>query len=164
MGHIWLIGMMGSGKTTVGVLTAQILERSFIDTDAAVMVNTGRTIPELFAESESVFRSAEASAIADAAGADPAVIASGGGSILSRDNVAIMEGSGTIVLLDVDATSIAERVQVGGDRPLLRTEDSIRQLLDARAEVYDKVADRVVATIGRTPHDVALEVAACVDM
>lgn len=164
MGHIWLIGMMGSGKTTVGELTARILERPFLDTDAIVLESTGRTIPELFDEGEDVFRQAESIAIASAAAAEASVIASGGGSVLSRDNVAIMEGSGTVVLLDVDAATVAERVQTGTNRPLLRSVDAIEDIVAERAGVYKRVARRVVSTVGRTPQDIAMEVAACVDM
>jgi len=164
MGHIWLIGMMGSGKTTVGVLAAQILERPFLDTDAMVMGETGRTIPELFAESEALFREAESAAVAAAAIASDSVIASGGGSILSPDNVTVMEGSGTIVLLDVDAATISERVEISGDRPLLITTEAVRRILSERAGVYDGAAQRTVSTIGRAPHDIAMEVALCVDM
>ncbi len=164
MGHIWLIGMMGSGKTTVGVLTAQILDRPFLDTDAIVMDSTGRTIQELFDDGEDVFRRAEAIAVASASAGDASVIASGGGSVLSRDNVAIMEGSGTLVLLDVDAATIAERVPIGTDRPLLQTVEAIERIIVERADVYSDVAQHVVSTVGRSPHEVAMEVAACVDM
>ncbi len=164
MGHIWLIGMMGSGKTTVGVLAAQILERPFLDTDAMVMSATGRTIPELFAQSEALFREAESAAVAAAAVASDSVIASGGGSILSPDNVTVMEGSGTIVLLDVDAATISERVEIGGDRPLLITTEAVRRILSERADIYDGAAQRTVSTIGRGPQDIAMEVALCVDM
>jgi shikimate kinase len=164
MGHLWLIGMMGSGKTTVGVLAAQILERPFLDTDTMIMSNTGRTIPELFDDSEAVFRDAESAAVATAAVAADSVIASGGGSILSRDNVAVMEESGTIVLLDVDAASIAERVEVGTDRPLLPSTSAIEQILGDRTDVYSDVAQRVVSTVGRSPQEIAMEVASCVDM
>jgi shikimate kinase len=164
MGHIWLIGMMGSGKTTTGVLVARILDRPFIDTDAAVMVETGMTIPELFDESESTFREAESVAITRVAGQADAVIATGGGSILARENVTIMEGTGTIVLLDADAGTIAERVARTTDRPLLADGDSIEHILDKRAGVYRSVARHVVSTVGRTADEVASEVASCVDM
>lgn len=164
MGHIWLIGMMGSGKTTVGVLAAQILTRPFLDTDAMVMSSTGRTIPELFEESEATFRTAEASALATAAAEPDAVIASGGGSILSRENVVEMQKSGEIVLLDVDAETIAERITPGDNRPLLRNVGEIEKILAERAEVYSTVAQYVVSTVGRSPHEIAREVAECVDM
>lgn len=164
MGHIWLIGMMGSGKTTVGVLAAQILARPFLDTDAMVMSSTGRTIPELFEESEATFRMAESSALATAAALPDAVIASGGGSILSQGNVVVMQKSGAIVLLDVDAETIAKRVTPDANRPLLRNASSIETILAERADVYSTAAQHVVSTVGRNPHEIAREVAACVDM
>lgn len=164
MGHVWLIGMMASGKTTVGVLAAEILARPFLDTDAVVMQESGRTIAELFEESEQVFRDHESAVIATAA-ADPiAVIATGGGSIMSRDNVGVMEASGVIVLLDVDAATVADRVAGSEHRPLIDGTDSIEQILAERREAYNTVAQYVVSTLGRDPQEIAMEVASCVDM
>lgn len=164
MGHIWLVGMMGSGKSTVGVLTAQILNRPFIDTDAEVMESTGSTIPELFAEDERRFRAAESEAIASVAQRPASVVATGGGAILSKDNVAVMSGSGTLVLLEVDAKTIGDRIGYASERPLARSPESVARVLSDRTEIYVDVADRVVPTVGRTPQDVASEVAACSDM
>ncbi|GMQ93145.1 MAG: shikimate kinase [Acidimicrobiia bacterium] len=164
MRHIWLVGMMGSGKTTVAVLAAQILGLPFVDTDARVMESTGRTITELFAEGERVFRSAEADVIAETAEDHPAVVATGGGAILSHDNVAIMKGSGTVVLLHVDAATIAERMRPCTDRPLLDSPDAVERILADRQSIYEHASDCVVSTIGRAPDEIAMEVAACVDM
>jgi len=164
MRHIWLVGMMGSGKTTVGVLAAQILGLPFVDTDARVMESTGRTVTELFAEGESVFRSAEADVIAAAARDQPAVVATGGGAILSNENVAIMKDSGTVVLLHVDAATIAERMSLSTDRPLLDSPDAVERILADRLSIYEHVSDHVISTIGRDPEAIAMEVAACVDM
>ena len=164
MGHIWLIGMMGSGKTTAGELAARKLNRPFLDTDVIVELATDQTIPELFSESEESFREAEASAIASAALRENSVIATGGGSIMSQDNVAVMQRTGMIVLLDVDAKTVSERVQIGVERPLLQTTESIEQVMADRVLVYNKVAQHVIPTVGRRPEDVAREVAACADM
>jgi shikimate kinase len=164
MGHIWLIGMMGSGKTTAGELAARKLNRPFLDTDVIVELETDQTIPELFSESEESFREAEASAIASAALRENSVIATGGGSIMSKDNVAVMQRTGMIVLLDVDAKTVSERVQIGVDRPLLQTTESIEKVMADRVLVYNKVAQHVIPTVGRRPEDVAREVAACADM
>jgi shikimate kinase len=164
MGHIWLIGMMGSGKTTAGELAARKLNRPFLDTDVIVELETDQTIPELFSESEESFREAEASAIASAALRENSVIATGGGSIMSKDNVAVMQRTGMIVLLDVDAKTVSERVQIGVERPLLQTTESIEKVMADRVLVYNKVAQHVIPTVGRRPEDVAREVAACADM
>jgi shikimate kinase len=164
MGHIWLIGMMGSGKTTAGVLAAQILERPFIDTDDDVMVETGRTIHELFEESEFSFREAESAVIAAVSLRGESVIATGGGSILSSENVNAMQRSGTIVLLEADAVTLTGRVGEATGRPLIQDPEAIERILKQRAQAYQNVARRVVSTVGRTPLEVAKEVAGCVDM
>jgi shikimate kinase len=163
MGHIWLVGMMGSGKTTVGVLAAQLLGRPFVDTDASVVTNTGRTIPDLFAIGESAFRAAESEAITAAAENADSVIATGGGSILSEDNVTIMRASGSLVLLDVDAQTIRDRIDFSTSRPLLQSADSVDLLLAERADAYNTVAQHIVPTVGRVPGEIAMEVASCVD-
>lgn len=164
MGHIWLVGMMGSGKTTVGVLVAQILGLPFIDTDTVVMESTGCTISELFSRAEGVFRDAESDVIAASADVARSVIATGGGAILSEENVSTMSGSGTIVLLNVDAGTIAERIDLTADRPLLGSPGDVARILADRLSIYENVADHVVSTVGRSPREVAEEVAACVDM
>ncbi len=164
MGHIWLIGMMGSGKTTTGVLAAQILDRPFVDTDDVVMAKTERTITELFKESETTFREAESIVIAETAAHTDSVVATGGGSVLLQENVDIMERSGTIVLLEADEETIAQRAEVAADRPLLSDEHAIRRILAERTEAYRLVARYTVSTIGRAPSEVAEEVASCVDM
>ena len=164
MGHIWLIGMMGSGKTTVGVLVAHMLNRPFVDTDAIVITATARTIPELFEHDPETFRMAESSAIDDASEGADSVIATGGGSILSKGNVTTMRASGSVVLLEVDASTVLERVGIGPDRPLLSTAESVDRILTERASLYSNAAHHVVAAAGRTPDEIAMEVASCVDM
>jgi shikimate kinase len=164
MGHIWLIGMMGSGKTTVGMLTAQMLNKPFVDTDVTVMTTTGRTIPELFEENEEEFRMAESIAIGDAAGGEDSIIATGGGAILSDDNVTMMRRSGSVILLAVDAATVVERVDIDESRPLLSTTESVERILAERADVYNTVAHHVVQTVGRTPKEIAVDVTSCVDM
>jgi shikimate kinase len=164
MGHIWLIGMMGSGKTTSGVLVAQILDRPFVDTDHAVMARTEKTIPDLFELSEATFRDAESTVIAETAALADAVVATGGGSVLSQGNIDIMEGSGTIVFLDADEETIVQRTEIAADRPLLPDVPAIRRLIAERSETYHLAAAHTVSTIGRTPNEVAEEVAMCVDM
>jgi shikimate kinase len=164
MGHIWLIGMMGSGKSTAGALVAQILDRPFVDTDYAVMAMTEKTVPELFELSEATFRDAESTVIAETATLADAVVATGGGSVLSQENIDIMEGSGTIVLLDADEETIVQRADIAADRPLLVDVPAIRRILAERSEMYHLVATHTVSTIGRAPKEVAEEVAMCVDM
>lgn len=164
MGHIWLIGMMGSGKSTVGEMAANLLDRPFVDTDSAVVTVTGRTIPDLFGESEALFRETESLVIAEASTDRAAVIASGGGAILSSANVDVMTATGMIILLDVDATSVIERLSMDQERPLLNVEADVHRLLSERSDLYRAAAHQVVQTVGRTPAEIATEVATCADM
>jgi shikimate kinase len=164
MGHIWLIGMMGSGKSTVGEMAAELLQRPFVDTDSAVVAVTGQTIQDLFDESEALFRETESLVIAEASTHRSSVIASGGGAVLSSDNVDVMAATGMIILLDVDATSVVERLSGDQERPLLTAEADIHRLLRERSDLYRAAAQQVVSTVGRTPTQIAEEVAVCADM
>lgn len=162
MGHIWLIGMMGTGKTTVGVLVAERLGRPFIDIDSSIMEHTGRTIPELFADSEEVFRRAESDQIETASLSSPAVIATGGGAILLATNVEIMRSTGTTVLLTAPVDVIVGRIGTDTNRPLARSEEALEALAELRMATYLASSDHAVDTASRLPGDIAEEVIACV--
>jgi shikimate kinase len=165
MGHIWLSGMMGVGKTTVGAIVAEHLHRRLLDTDGIVMESTGRTIPELFADSERVFRAHERSAVVVAAGYDDAVIATGGGAVLDPPSVEVMRSTGTIVVLSASTDDIVRRIAGdSGSRPLATGPERIRQLNEERRSSYGAIADHVVDTTGHTPAEVAEEVLACIAM
>jgi len=145
-------------------MTAEILDRPFVDTDSAVVAVSGRTIPDLFDESEALFRETESLVIAEAATYRSSVIASGGGAILSEDNVNVMAATGTIVLLDVDAKSVLERLSGDLSRPLLARDSDVYRVLNERNDIYRSVAQQTISTIGRTPTEIAREVATCADM
>lgn len=165
MAQLWLSGMMGVGKTTVGAIVAERLQRRLLDTDAIVMESTGRTIPELFADSEWLFRAHERSAVVVAAGYDDAVIATGGGAVLDAPNVAVMRSTGVIVVLTAETSDIARRIAHHDvDRPLADDPARIARLNDDRRPRYEAVADQIVDSTGRTPLDVAEEVIACAAM
>jgi shikimate kinase len=143
-----LIGMMGSGKTTVGRELAGRLGWAFLDSDAMVEASTGSTVAELFAErGEDGFRSEETRVLVEAMGATPpAVVAAAGGAVLSRDNRALLTAGGTVVWLRADPSTLAGRLGSGAGRPLLGDEPAARLVeLDAvRRPLYEEVADVVV--------------------
>jgi len=119
-GAIWLVGMMGSGKSTVGRLLAEGLGRRFIDMDQAIEADAGRTISEIFAaEGEAGFRAREAGLIArlDERGGD-AVIATGGGAPCALDAMAALQRAGLVVWLRVDVDEVFGRIDIA-KRPLL---------------------------------------------
>ena len=164
MGHIWLVGMMGTGKTTISALVAERLGRPVADTDALVMGATGRTIPELFEESEETFRAFEADVIVSFAGAPDSVVATGGGVVLDDRNVAVMRELGTVVLLTATVDDVAMRLgETDGDRPLLTDASAWMRIDRERRTRYFDVADAVVDTSGKSIGDVAEEVLQCVN-
>lgn len=160
---LWLIGMMGSGKTTVGRVVAARLDRPFRDVDLIVAERLGTSIPELWRrDGEDTFRAIEAAIIEELAAGDDAIISTGGGAILREGNRNAMRRTGTVVWLQATAEVLASRVGGSLDRPVLGGKGAarLRELLDERADAYEAAAHRTVRTDGRTPGEVADEVAA----
>ncbi|MFH1329278.1 MAG: shikimate kinase [Actinomycetota bacterium] len=152
--------MPGSGKTTVGPLVAQCLERDFVDLDEAVAAAAGRPIPAIFAaEGEAGFRRREAAALAEVAGKE-VVVACGGGIVVGTGNVDLMRGRGVVAWLEAPAATLAERVGEGAGRPLLTEEagPAVADVLASREAAYAAAAHCRVETAGRTPEEVAKEV------
>ena len=116
-----LVGMMGSGKTTVGRLVASRLGVPFADTDEAIEASTGKSVKELFAvRGEAAFRHEESAALATLLAPDgPGVIAAGGGAVLDQVNRALMRREATVAWLRTTVGTLTDRVGTGEDRPLL---------------------------------------------
>ena len=146
--NIVLIGFMATGKTSVGRIVAARLGRPFVDTDALIEAQEGRSVPSIFAEDgEAAFRRLEAEAVVRAAAPGGSVIATGGGVVLSRENMDRLRRHGLIIALWADPKAILARVGRGGDRPLLGDdpERRVHRLLEERSEFYRK-ADFIVET------------------
>lgn len=147
MGHIWMIGMMGSGKSTVGRLVADRLGRPFYDTDEMVERARGASIPEIFAEDgEPGFRKREKRVVEEVASLPRGIVATGGGVVLDAENVATMRRSGTIVYLAVDVETLSGRLEQAEGRPLLagHTDERLPAIAAEREERYRKAADVIV--------------------
>lgn len=164
-----LVGPPSSGKTTVGTALAGRLGIPFRDTDSDVEAATGQRVADLFVDlGEAHFRQLEQQAVAAALGEHEGVLALGGGAVLSaatRDLLtAYTRAGGTVVWLDVDLASAAERVGLGRSRPVLglNPRATLRTLLAARAPLYAEVATVTVTTGGREPGEVVDEVASAV--
>ena len=159
--NLWLIGMMGSGKTTVGRLVAAAANRPFWDVDLIVQQRLGTTIPDVWKrEGEDAFRAIESTIVAELALGESAVISTGGGAILREANCRAMRRSGTVVWLQAPPEVLAGRVVGSLDRPVLGSGGAARlaELLDSRLSAYAAAAHQSVSTDGRTPADVAAEV------
>lgn len=159
---LWLIGMMGAGKTVVGERTAGQLGVDFADTDRLVEETAGMTIARMWTvQGEPGFRRLEAAVIRRIAGA-PAVVATGGGAPLDPRNRETMRGSGPVVWLRAETGELADRLQGDNERPLLRGADPVTELdrlIEQRAHAYDEAATHIVDTSGRSVAEVAEEVA-----
>ncbi len=164
-----LVGPPSSGKTTVGTALADRLGCAFRDTDADVEAITGQRVADLFVDlGEAHFRRLEQQAVATALGEHQGVLALGGGAVLSATTRELLtahtRAGGTVVWLDVDLASAAERVGLSRSRPVLglNPRATLRTLLAARAPLYAEVATITVSTGGREPGEVVDEVAAAV--
>jgi shikimate kinase len=147
---LWLVGMMGSGKTEIGSRLAERLGCLFFDTDRMVADDAQATIAGIFStEGEPEVRIREQEALRKAASYPDAVVAAGGGVVLDQANVEVMRATGPVIWLQADPKVLAERVGPGGDRPLLAggdTVDRLNSMLQDRSAAYHAAADHVVVT------------------
>jgi len=156
-----LVGPPGSGKSTVGAALAKLLGVPLHDTDAAIEVAEGRTIYDIFVESgESAFRALERAEVARAVAEEGGVLALGGGAPVDPLTEAVLVGQ-TVVFLDVGIADASRRVGFDQSRPLLAVNPraSWVRLMNERRPIYERVATHRVDTAGRTPDDIAAEVA-----
>ena len=151
-----LVGPMGVGKSTVGLLLAERLGVSYRDTDDDIVAEQGRTIAEIFVdEGESAFRVIEKRAVRRALGEHDGVLALGGGAILDSDTRALLAGQ-RVAYLSMDVEEAVKRTGLNTARPLLAVNPrkQWRELMEARRHLYEEVATAVVTTDGRTPEEV----------
>jgi shikimate kinase len=149
-GSIYLVGMMGAGKTTVGRTLARRLKLRFVDSDHEIEARCGVKIPVIFEiEGEAGFRAREAQTIAELTRLEGIVLATGGGVVLAEENRRLLAERGTVVYLRATPEHLYERVRQDKNRPLLATGDPLerlRELYRARDPLYRAVADLVVDT------------------
>ena len=165
MPRVVLVGPMGAGKSTVAGLLAQRWGTTVRDTDQDIEAAEGRPISEIFVDDgEDHFRTLERAAVADALAGHPGVLALGGGAVLDPGTRAALAGQ-TVAFLNVGLSDAVKRVGLGVGRPLLlgNVRSRVKALLDERLPIYREVATVHVETDGRTPEDVAAEVAEAVE-
>lgn len=150
MRHVVLVGLMGSGKTTVGRRAAKLLGRPFVDADEAFVPRYGCTVAEVFAErGEAEFRRLESALLSELLAVEtPLLIASGGGVVTVEANREALRRPDVLVIhLDATPAFLASRVQRKADRPLLQGQDLrtvLGRLHAERARWYEEVADERV--------------------
>lgn len=160
--HIALVGLMGVGKSTVGRLVAAERGCAFEDTDHAIERETGRKVAELFASvGETGFRRTETEVLDRLLGDDiDRVVSCGGGIVTVAENLDLLAQRATVVWLTASLDVLARRVGDGSTRPMLGADPkaSLREIGEQRAALYEQIADHVVDTTDRRPHDIAREV------
>ena len=148
MKNIVLIGMPGSGKSTLGRCLAQKLGRDFIDADPEIERDAGKTIPELFAVSEDHFRQQETKTTKRLAKLQDKVLAMGGGVVLRQENITALKENGLIIFLDRSPADIVGDVDTQS-RPLLAAgRRRIYDLYAQREALYRAAADATVLNKG----------------
>lgn len=164
--HLILIGMMGSGKTTVGSRLARVLDRPFVDSDVQVEQHTSRTVREIFeTDGEAAYRAMESEVLAEALFSEtPSVIAAAGGTILDESNRRRMRECGLVVFLEAKPTDLVSRVGGQDHRPLLRDDPAgvLAQMDHDRRSLYESTADVVVDASVETPDEIVERILALV--
>lgn len=155
-GNLILVGMMGSGKTTMGRLLAKQLGKRFIDTDEEIQRRTGVTIPHIFdVEGEDGFRARETATIGDLLQYNGLVLATGGGAVVAEANRELLAQGGVVIYLKGSVSDLYQRTRHDRGRPLLQTADpraKLTELLLVRDPLYHEVADIVVHTGRQNVH------------
>lgn len=162
MTNVFLIGFMGSGKSTVASCLAKNYGMKIIDMDQLIVEREGMSIPDIFAKKgEQYFRGVETSLLIEIQGQQHKVVSCGGGVVLREENVQAMKKCGQVVLLNAKPETILERVRDDDNRPLLRGNKNvkfIRDMMEKRQPKYEAAADFVVDTDGKSADMICKEI------
>ena len=146
--NVYLVGFMGTGKSTVGKRLAKVMGYQFIDSDEYIEKKENKTIEQIFAENgEAFFRSLERDFVVSGHPKEGCVVSCGGGLITQEGMIGILKKRGLVIALVASATVIYERVKNHSHRPLLRGEDPlgiIKKLLAERNQYYAKIPNQII--------------------
>ncbi len=166
--NLVLCGMMGAGKTTIGIKLAELTGRRWYDTDGVISDRHGK-ISDIFEYyGEAHFRKLETEVVKELASQEGLVISTGGGLVLKAENNALLKANGKIIFLRAALDTLVKRLRVDDTRPLLyKSAQNLRERLSAlineRAPVYEHVADFVVDVDGKNPQEIAKEIISLVE-
>lgn len=162
MKNVFLIGFMGSGKSTVASCLSKNYGMEIIEMDEVLVEREGMSIPDIFAKKgESYFREAETNLLIEIQSEQNKVVSCGGGVVLREKNVQEMKKSGQIVLLNAKPETILERVKDDDNRPLLegkKNTEFISDMMEERRPKYEGAADFVIQTDGKTADEICKEI------
>jgi shikimate kinase len=163
-GNIILVGLMGSGKTSVGKVLARLLDKVFIDSDHEIERVTGVRIPVIFEiEGEAGFRARERKMIAEIVARENVLLATGGGAVLAKENRDLLRTHGTVIYLRAPVKSLLKRTQRDRSRPLLQVPDpaaKLTELYEQRDPLYREVAHLIVDTSNQSVRTLAGQIEA----
>lgn len=159
--NIVLIGLMGSGKTTVGKNIAKILNTEFADTDKLIINKLNKPIKQIFAEKgELFFRSIESEIINELSDKENLVISTGGGSVIREENIKNLQKNAVLFYLYAPSEELFKRIKNSEERPLIKTInpiETLKLLLEQREKFYNQ-ADYKINTCNKTPKEIAEEI------
>ena len=159
MKNIYLIGMMGSGKSTVGKILSKKMKKPFIDLDSEIEKTGGKSVSEIFnGNGEEKFRQMESEQLKQYSGS---VVACGGGIVLKLENRHFIKENGIAILLTASMGELSQRLSDSDNRPLLAndiTEEALTKLWLERQLDYLNTADFTIETGGKNPEELSEEI------
>ena len=160
--NIFIVGPMGSGKSTVGKLISDELFLNFFDTDDEIEARTGASIDWIFdLEGEEGFRKRESEMLEEMVKKNSIVLSTGGGIVLSKINRELLSSRGTVFYLSTPISTQVERTSKDKDRPLLKNGDPsqiLTKLHEEREDLYKNVSDHIISTENKSSQEVAAEI------
>lgn len=160
--NIYLVGLMGAGKTTIGRQLARTLKMPFYDSDKAIEERTGVDIPTIFEfEGEEGFRNREQKMLQQLTEIKGIVMATGGGAVLREENRKLLSENGFVIYLHCDVDKLLERTRRDSQRPLLNTQapkERLEMLFEQRKPLYTAIADFTIDTGVLQSRDVVTQI------
>ncbi|MDC0475251.1 shikimate kinase [Methylophilaceae bacterium] len=160
--NIYLIGLMGSGKTTLGKILSKKLDKQFYDSDHVIEEKLGVDVPMIFEyEGEAGFREREKDSLKELVSKKNIVLATGGGIILSKSNRDLLSDNGIVIYLKSSQKDLIKRMKNDKTRPLLKDgniEEIIKKLCKDREPLYEEIANFEIMTKNKRIHEVINEI------